>query len=58
MESLEDWMREKVMSWNMSGWGSNGALKVWDSGIFAWEIPWTEEPAELQVHGVTELDMT
>ena len=29
------------------------------SSILAWEIPWTEEPGELQVHGVAkELDMT
>ena len=27
--------------------------------ILAWEIPWTEEPGGLQIHGVTkELDMT
>ena len=27
--------------------------------ILAWEIPWTEEPGRLQVHGVKkELDMT
>ena len=26
--------------------------------IFAWEIPWTEEPGRLQVHGVPESDMT
>ena len=24
------------------------------SSILAWEIPWTEEPGGLQVHGVTE----
>ena len=30
-----------------------------DSSILAWEIPWTEEPGGLQIHGVTkELDMT
>ena len=29
------------------------------SSILAWEIPWTEEPGELCVHGVTkEVDMT
>ena len=29
------------------------------SSILAWEIPWTEEPGEATVHGVTkELDMT
>ena len=29
------------------------------SSILAWEIPWTEEPGGLQVHGVTkESDMT
>ena len=27
------------------------------SSIFAWRIPWTEEPGGL-VHGVTELDTT
>ena len=35
MESLGDWMREKVMAWSMSGWDFNGVLKVWDSGILA-----------------------
>ena len=24
------------------------------SSILAWEIPWTEEPGGLQVHGVTK----
>ena len=24
------------------------------SSILAWRIPWTEEPGELQVHGVTK----
>jgi len=28
------------------------------SSILAWEIPWTEEPGELQSMGVTQLDMT
>ena len=29
------------------------------SSILAWEIPWTEEPGEARVHGVTkELDTT
>ena len=29
------------------------------SSIFAWEIPWAEEPAELQSMGVAkQLDMT
>ena len=29
------------------------------SSILAWEIPWTEEPGRVTVHGVTkELDMT
>ena len=28
------------------------------SNILAWEIPWTEEPGGLTVHGVTELDTT
>ena len=29
------------------------------SYIFAWDIPWTEEPGGLKVHGVIEdLDMT
>ena len=29
------------------------------SSILAWEIPWTEEPGEAAVHGVTkESDMT
>ena len=26
---------------------------VTHSSILAWEIPWTEEPGRLQVHGVT-----
>ena len=30
-----------------------------DCSIFAWEIPWTEEPSRAAVHGVAkELDMT
>ena len=28
------------------------------SSILAWRIPWTEEPGELQVHGVGESDTT
>ena len=28
------------------------------SSILAWEIPWTEEPGWLQLHGVAESDMT
>ena len=28
------------------------------SSIFAWEIPWTEEPGGLQSMGSQELDMT
>ena len=28
------------------------------SSILAWEIPWTEEPGGLEVHGVTESDMS
>ena len=28
------------------------------SSVLAWEIPWTEEPGELQSMGVTQLDMT
>ena len=28
------------------------------SGILAWEIPWTEEPGGLTVHGVAESDTT
>ena len=28
------------------------------SNILAWEIPWTEEPGELQSVGSQELDMT
>ena len=29
------------------------------SSIFAWRIPWTEEPAwQAAVHNITELDMT
>ena len=28
------------------------------SGILAWEIPWTEEPARLQFMGSQESDMT
>ena len=28
------------------------------SNIFAWEIPWTEEPGGLQSKGCIELDMT
>ena len=27
------------------------------SSILAWEIPWTEEPGWLQLHGVAESDM-
>ena len=26
--------------------------------ILAWRIPWTEEPGELQVYSITELDTT
>ena len=29
-------------------------MMVTHSSILAWEIPWTEEPGGLQVHGVTE----
>ena len=29
-------------------------MMVTYSSILAWEIPWTEEPGGLQVHGVTE----
>ena len=28
------------------------------SGILAWEIPWTEEPGRLQSVGLQDLDMT
>ena len=28
---------------------------VTHSSILPWEIPWTEEPGELQVHGVTRV---
>jgi len=28
------------------------------SSILVWRIPWTEEPGGVQVHKVTELDMT
>ena len=28
------------------------------SSIFAWKIPWTEEPGGATVHGATESDMT
>ena len=28
------------------------------SSIFAWKIPWTEEPGRLQFMGLQELDMT
>ena len=28
------------------------------SSILAWEIPWTEKPGGLPVHGVTESDPT
>ena len=28
------------------------------SSILAWEIPWTEEPGGLQVHGVAKSDTT
>ena len=28
------------------------------SGIYAWEIPWIEEPVGLQSIGLEELDMT
>ena len=28
------------------------------SNILAWEIPWTEQPGELQSMGSQELDMT
>ena len=28
------------------------------SSVLAWRIPWTEEPARLQVHKVTESDVT
>ena len=28
------------------------------SSSLAWEIPWTEEPSELQSTGLQELDMT
>ena len=28
------------------------------SNIFAWRIPWTEEPGKLQSMGLQELDMT
>ena len=28
------------------------------SGILAWEIPWTEEPGELQSMGSKRVDMT
>ena len=28
------------------------------SSILAWRIPWTEEPGELIVHGVTKSDTT
>ena len=27
------------------------------SSIFAWEIPWTEEPGRVQFMGLQELDM-
>ena len=29
-----------------------------DSSIHAWEIPWTEEPGELQSTGLRESDTT
>ena len=28
------------------------------SSILAWRIPWIEEPGELQVYSITELDTT
>ena len=32
---------------------------VTHSSILAWEIPWTEDPGGIQVHGVAnELDMS
>ena len=31
---------------------------VTHSSILAWEIPWTEEPSELQSMGLQEWDMT
>ena len=35
-----------------------GKGKVTHSSIFAWRIPWTEEPGKLQSMGLQESDMT
>ena len=41
--------------------GQNDALEkemATHSSIFAWEVPWTEEPWKVTVHGVVESDTT
>ena len=35
-----------------------GKGKVTHSSIFAWRIPWTEQPGKLQSMGLQESDMT
>ena len=36
------------------GESTPGSGMATHSSILAWEIPWTEEPGELQSHGATE----
>ena len=42
-------------SGSISGWGrSLGEGMATCSNIFAWKIPWTEEPGWVTIHGVTK----
>jgi len=39
----------------ISGWGrSPGEAMATCSNIFAWKIPWTEEPGWVTIHGVAK----
>ena len=45
--------------WGRSGWGEPLEKEMaTHSRIFAWRIPWTEEPGGLQSMGSQESDMT
>jgi len=56
------WLRGKESACSAGDVGSVPGLEKEmgnQSRILAWEIPWTEEPGEVQVPGVAkELDMT
>ena len=48
------WLRSKESACNEGDVGSVPGSKATHSSILTWEIPWTEEPGGLKIHGVAK----